>query len=154
MKNFLTKMWAFITGLWSKLDKIVDKYAPISYNVVNAIKTINESSVGDIIELIITRAIPGDADDVVVKLLRKQLKAILPKILLQMKIIQSIANIQDPNEQIKAICIAVNMSPDSTQNAYYHSWSALIFEALADKKVTWSESVHIMQYYFDNIYKK
>ena len=147
-------MWAFISRMWSKSDKIVDKYAPIAINVVEAIKKVNENSTGDIIELVITTAIPGTKDDVIVKLARKQLKVILPKILLQMNIVQSVSTIQDPNEQLKAILTAVNMSSDEAKNAYYHSFAALILQALADKKLTWAESVYIVQYYFDNIYKK
>ena len=147
-------MWAFIVKLFVKLDKIADKFAPIAINIVEAIKKVNESSTGDIIELIITTAIPGTKDDAIMRLVRKKLKDLLPKILLQMNIVQSISNISDPNEQLKAILIAINMSPDETKNAYYHSFAALILQAIADKKLTWSESVYIAQYYFDNIYKK
>lgn len=154
MKNFLTKMWAFISKMWSKLDKIANKFAPIAINVVEAIKKVNESSTGDIIEFIVTTAIPGTKDDAVMKLVRKKLKDLLPKILLQMNVVQSISKIQDPNEQLKAILAAINVSSDEAKNAYYHSFAALILQALADKKLTWGESVYIVQYYFDNIYKK
>lgn len=150
MKKFLSKMWAFITNLWNSLDGVVEKIVPIAINVVNAVKTVNENSTGDIIELVVTKAIPGKADDVIIAAARIRLKAILPKILLELNIIKSISSIKNPNDQLKAILSAINMSSDAAKNIYYHGLSALILESLADGKLTWSESVHIAQYYFDN----
>ena len=42
-------------------------------------KKVNEGTVGDVIEFIVTTAIPGNKDDIVVKALRGKLKLILPK---------------------------------------------------------------------------
>lgn len=154
MKQFLANMWAFIVGLFNSLDKLVDKFAPVAINIVEGIKKVNENTTGDIIEFVITAAIPGTKDDVIVKLLRKKLKECLPKIIQQMNIIQSISGIENQNEQLKAILAAINMSSDETKNAYYHSFAALILQSISDKKLTWAESVYIAQYYFDNIHKK
>lgn len=154
MKNILKKIWLFVVGLWNRLDEVVEKYAPVAINVVNAVKKVNESTTGDIIEALVTAVIPGKADDAFVKLLRAKLKEILPKVLLQLNLSKSIAEIQDPNEQLKAIITAINMSHDETKNAYYHSLCTMILQALSDGKLTWSESVQIAEYYYINIYKK
>ena len=76
-------------------------------------------------ETIVTAAIPGNKDDIVVKNLRAKLKEILPRIITQLTIINTIDEIEDENEKIKAILVAVNLSPDETKNALYHSFGAL-----------------------------
>ena len=154
LKVILAQIWAFLSGLFKKFDKFIDQFAPIAIKVVDAIKTVNESTTGDIIETILAAVIPGNADDKAIRVIRAKLKEILPKLLLQLNITQSIAAIENPNEQLKAIINAINMSPDEVKNMYYHVFSTKILEALSDGKLTWSESVHIAEYYYVHIYKK
>lgn len=154
MKKFLKKIWGFLVKLWNKADELVEKFTPIAIKVVDVLKTVNESTTGDIIELVLSRIIPGPADDAAIRLAREKLKVILPKVLLQLNLANAISQIADPNEQLKAILAAINMSSDETKNAYYHVLCSMILEALADGKLTWSESVQIAEYYYSNIYKK
>ena len=145
---------AFISSLWKRADKLVHQIAPIAISVVEAVKKVNESVTGDIIEHIIESIIPGVQDDVIIGLIRTKLKDVLPKLIIELNIANSIANIEDPNEQIKAIINAINISPDETKNTYYHVLCTKIVEALSDGKLTWSESIHITEFYYSNIYKK
>lgn len=145
---------AFISSLWKRADKLVHQIAPIAISVVEAVKKVNESVTGDIIEHIIESIIPGVQDDVIIGIIRTKLKDVLPKLIIELNIANSIANIEDPNEQIKAIINAINLSPDETKNTYYHVLCTKIVEALSDGKLTWSESIHIAEFYYSNIYKK
>lgn len=154
IKMLLATIIAFISSLWKRADKLVHQIAPIAINVVEAIKKVNESVSGDIIEHIIESIIPGVQDDVIIGLIRNKLKDVLPKLIIELNIANSIANIEDPNEQIKAIINAINLSPDETKNTYYHVLCTKIVEALSDGKLTWSESIHIAEFYYSNIYKK
>lgn len=154
LKLFFARMWAFLVNLFNKVDKLVEKVAPVAINIVEEIKKINESTTGDIIELILSKAIPGIKDDILIATIRARLKEILPKLLLQMNIANSISQIEDPNEQLKAIINAINMSPDETKNMYYHGLCTLILQSLSDGKLTWSESVQVAEYYYVHIYKK
>lgn len=154
LKTLLATIWAFVANLWKKIDQYVGLITPIAIRVVDALKSINESFTGDIIEMLISKAIPGTADDLLIRRIRVKLKTILPKILLQLNMAESIAGITDPNEQLKAIILKINMSSDEAKNAYYHSLSVMILQRLADGKLSWSESVQIAEYYYTNIYKK
>jgi len=153
-KLFLAQILDFIAGLWKKTTNEVKKITPISVNAVNVLKSVNDSFIGDIVETVIASIIPGKADDVFIKMLRERLRVILPKVILQLSIVDSIANTENINEQLKAIVLAINMSPNETKNIYYHSLCVLILEGLADGKLTFSESVQISEYYYTNIYKK
>lgn len=154
IKMLLATIIAFISSLWKRADKLVHQIAPIAISVVEAVKKVNESVTGDIIEHIIESIIPGVQDDVIIGIIRTKLKDVLPKLIIELNIANSIANIEDPNEQIKAIINAINLSPDETKNTYYHVLCTKIVEALSDGKLTWSESIHIAEFYYSNIYKK
>ena len=146
------KIKLFIVQLYSKADELIERIAPIAINVVEQIKTINESSTGDIIELIISKAIKGNADDLVIKTIREQLRKRLPEVLEIMRLSMNIAKVDDMNLQVKMILDAINMSPDAVKNAHYHSFCSLVIEKISDGNLTWGESVIIAQYYYDNIY--
>lgn len=154
LKIFIAQIWLFISGLWKKASDEVKQITPIAVNAVNVLKTINDSFTGDVIQTVLTSIIPGKADDAIINLVRLRLREILPKVIIQLNIANSISKIQDPNEQLKAIVVAINMSSDETKNIYYHSLCVLILQSLADGKLTWSESVQIAEYYYSNIYKK
>ena len=152
-KALFLKIKLFIVQLYSKADELIERIAPIAINVVEQIKTINESSTGDIIELIISKAIKGDADDLIIRNLRAKLREKLPEVLEIMRLSMNIAKVDDANLQVKMILDAINLSPDAVKNAHYHAFCSLVIEKISDGKLTWDESVIIAQYYYDNIYK-
>ena len=152
--KILKQIWSFLTRLFAKADKLVDRIAPPAIKIVNILKSVNESFTGDLIETLITKLIPGSADDVFIKALREKLRVVLPRIISALNISKSIAEIEDKNEQLKAIIVAINLSSDEAKNAYYHSLCSMIIEALSDGKLSWSESVQIAEYYYTNLYKK
>ena len=153
IKIILLKVKAFVLNIFDKADELVERIVPVAINVVEQIKTINESTTGDIIELIISKAIKGKADDLAIKAIREQLRKKLPEVLEIMRLSMNIAKVDDANLQVKMILDAINMSPDAVKNAHYHSFCSLVIEKISDGNLTWGESVIIAQYYYDNIYK-
>lgn len=154
VKLFFAKMWAYLVSLFTKVDSLVDQYAPIAIRVVEGLKEVNESFKGDLIEFVLKKVIPGDAEGPVIDAVRKKLKEYLPKLILQLKLASTVSQIKDPNDQLIAIVKAINFSPDETKNMFYHGLSTMILEALSDGKLTWSEAVHISEYYYTNIFQK
>ena len=152
-KSLFLKTKLFIIQIWDKADELVERIAPVAINVVEQIKNINESSTGVIIELIISKAIKGNADDLVIKTIREQLRKRLPEVLEIMRLSMNIAKVDDANLKVKLILDAINMSPDAVKNAHYHAFCSLVIEKISDGNLTWGESVIIAQYYYDNIYK-
>ena len=152
-KALFLKIKLFIVQLYSKADELIERIAPVAINVVEQIKTINESTTGDIIELIISRAIKGHAGDIAIKAIREQLRKKLPEVIEIMRLSMNIAKVDDANLQVKMILDAINMSPDAVKNAHYHTFCSLVIEKISDGNLTWGESVIIAQYYYDNIYR-
>ena len=153
IKALFLEIKLFVLNIWDKADELVDLIAPIAINVVEQIKQVNESTAGDVIELIISKAIKGNADNLIIRQVREQLRKRLPEVLEIMRLSMNIAKVDDKNLQVKMILDAINMSPDEIRNAYYHTFCVMILEKISDGKLTWSESVMIAEYYYNKIYK-
>ena len=153
IKALFAKVKLWILNIWDKADELIERIAPVAINVVEQIKTINESTTGDIIELIISKAIKGNADNLAIKAIREQLRKRLPEVIEIMRLSMNIAKVDDANLQVKMILDAINMSPDAVKNAHYHAFCSLVIEKISDGNLTWGESVIIAQYYYDNIYR-
>ena len=154
IKAIFYEVKAFVLTIYDKADKLVERIAPVAINVVEQIKTINETTTGDIIELIITKAIKGEADDLIIRNLRVKLKEKLPEVIEVMRLALNIAKVDDKNLQAKMVLDAINFSPDQVKNAHYHTFCSMLIESVSDGKLTWGESVILAQYVYDNIYNK
>jgi hypothetical protein len=139
-----------VSKLWRSLNGTVKQIVPIAINVVEAVKSVNESLQGDAIEFVLNQVLPDNGDEAL-KMLRLKLSELLPKILNNLVLISDISSIEDEQQKIKSIILAINFSDDTVKNAFYHSLSVLIIEALSDGQLTWSESVQIAEYYYKNI---
>lgn len=146
LANLIHKIWGFIKHLFDGLDEEVKKLLPIATGIVEKIKAFEDLGGGDII----TELIPGNVDNI----LNDRLKALLPKIILEMHLVGDIANETDRNKQLADILSAIKLSPDDMKNAKYHAFGALILHDLADGKLTWAESVEIIEYYYNNFVKQ
>ena len=154
LKQHFLKIKLFIIQIWDKADELVERIAPIAINVVEQIKQVNKTTAGDVIELIISKAIKGNADDLIIRQVREQLRKQLPEVLEIMRLSMNIAKVDDKNLQVKMILDAINMSPDAVKNAHYHTFCSLVLEKISDGKLTWSESVLLAEYYYNKIYIK
>ena len=150
----LKKLWAWVAKVFNGLNAKTKLLVPIAINIVQAIKDFELSQSADFIEFVVTTAIPGDADDKAVKKGRSIARVWLPKILLELQLIDSIANESDLNTQLQAILSQLRLSSDETQNIVYHGLSSLIIEKLSDGELSWSDAVAISEYYYKNIIKK
>jgi len=154
MKKFIARIWKTVKDLYNSLIGTSKKYIPIAINIVEAIKKVSDSPVDDIILSIVKAAIPGTADDVMIDKVKDTVEKWLPKILLELRLWQSVSNIENQNEQLQAILREINLSSDETKSIIYHGLAALILEKLSDGELSWSDSVAISEYYFKNIHKK
>ena len=154
IKIIFLEVKAFVLNIIDKADELVERIAPVAVKVVEQIKTINETTTGDIIELIITKAIKGEADDLIIRNLRVKLKEKLPEVIEVMRLALNIAKVDDKNLQAKMVLDAINFSPDQIKNAHYHTFCSMLIESISDGKLTWGESVILSQYVYDNLYKK
>ena len=148
--RILRAIGSIFNGLKSEVKKLV----PVAVAVVQGIKSAMDTPVDDILLAIIKTAIPGDADDILIDKIKKVVETWVPKVLLELRMVESIANIEDQNEQLKAILAELKLSSNETQNIVYHGLCSLILEKLSDGELSWSESIAVGEYYYKNIAKK
>jgi hypothetical protein len=137
-----------IASFYQSLKSETKRLVPVAINVIEGLKAVMDTPVDDVILEILKKAIPGTADDVLIDKIKGVVKEWLPKILLELKMVESVANIEDQNEQLKAILAQFKLSSDETKNIFYHGFASLILEKLSDGKLSWSDSIVIAEYFY------
>ena len=151
--TFAGRLIRKIASLFQSLKSETKRMVPIAIKVVEGVKLAMDSPVDDIVLSIIKGAITGIADDILIDKVKKVVEEWLPKILKELKMVEGVSNIENQNDQLKAILAEFKLSSDETKSIFYHGFCSLILEKLSDGKINWSESIIISEYYFVNIYK-
>lgn len=154
MKKILKKIWETIKNIYNHLIGDTQKYVPIAINIVEGMKKVMDTPVDDVVLEIIKVAIPGDADDKVIDKVKSVVETWVPKVLLELKIVNSIAGITDVNAQLQAILAEVKKLCPETQAILWHGFASLCIEKLSDGKITWSDGVALAEWFFQNVFKK
>lgn len=145
LTTFLTKIWAGVKNLFDGFPSEVKTAIHIGVIVTEAIKNFVDSPEADIL----TAIIPGSIDDDIKNLLRAK----LPAILTELKLADSCSSLTDP-AQITTCAIKVLQGLDGDiKNAFLHNISILVAQVAADGKLTWSDGVYILEWYYQNVDK-
>ncbi len=105
-------------------------------------KAITDSHLGDVL----TSIIPGTVDD---KIYAK-LKEFIPKAVSAIALADEFANIQDPNEKLRAILAKINVAPTEGKKVFYTGFARLFLECIADGDLSWVDSGRLADYYYEN----
>lgn len=151
IKKLFAKIVAFMKKLFSKAEDIVEEVIPVAVEAVNVAKKVVEGTGGDVIEFIAVTALPGSADNI--KKLRAKLVEVLPVVLLQLRMVDTIADIENPNEKFKAIIIWINNLGYKERSEKYTDFAAMLAEAMADGKLTFDEAWHLAKNLYDSLKK-
>ena len=154
MKKLISKLWNWIEGLFSKLESKVRKMTPIAVNIVEIVKNTVENQKFIALLEVIKFSIPGDADDKLIDKIMETVQKYIPKIALQLDIIQSISGLETVNEQMIAVVNALKQASDDQKSDYWHELAAFILRQLADGELTLGEAGAIVEYHYQNYVKK
>jgi hypothetical protein len=153
MKKLIRKIWKAVQKAYSKIVDSTRQYVPIAIEVVEALKRVMDSDVDDVVAEIIKRVIPGKADDLLIEKIKTTVELWLPKILLELRMVQGVAQQQDVNTQLKAILAELKLSSDESKAIVYHGLATLILEKLSDGELSFSDSAAIAEYYYRSAIK-
>ena len=145
LKSFLAKIWAEVKSLFDGLDSELKAAIHVAIVITENVKNFVDSSTADVL----TSIIPGDLDDKIKDLLRKQ----LPDILTKLKLVDSTLGLTDPNEITAAAIKVIQALDGDIKSAFLHDLSVLIAQVAADGKLTWGDAVHILQWYYEHQFK-
>jgi hypothetical protein len=145
LKTFITKIWGDIKALFEAIPVEMQNAVHIGVVVTENIKNFVDSPAADIL----TAIIPGDLDDEI----KNWLRAKLPVILTELRLADSCGNLTDP-QQITACAVKVLQCLDGdVKSAFLHSLSIFVAQTVSGGKLTWSDGVTILEWYYKNEYK-
>jgi hypothetical protein len=148
MKTFLKNLWDSVKKKFESIRYKTKKLVPVAIHVVEGLKEAMDNPASDVLLQIIKRAIPGTADDLLIDKITRVIREQLPRVLLDLKMMESVANMEDQNEQLKAVIAQLKLSSDQTKLIIYHGIASLILECLADGELSWSDCIAITEYYY------
>jgi hypothetical protein len=151
--TLLGKIFKAIASIFHGLRHEVKILIPIGINAVQALKTVMDSPVENVAEFVIKAAIPGEADDILIDKITAVIRKVLNTSLPGLQMMQSIADIDNKEDQLNAILAKLKLSSDDTKNIYFHGLASLIIKELSDGDLTWKESVVIGEYYYQHFVK-
>jgi hypothetical protein len=145
LQSFLTKIWGQVKALFDGIPSELKIAIHIGVLITENVKNFVDSPAADVL----TAIIPGDIDDKI----KDWLRAKLPTILTELKLADSCSGLTDPNA-ITACAIKVLQGLDGDiKSAFLHNLSILIAQVAADGKLTWSDGVYILEWYYQHEYK-
>ena len=144
--TFITKIWGQIKQLFDGAPAEIKTAIHIGVMVTENIKAFADSPYADVL----TSLIPGDIDDQVKQLL----KAKLPAILTELKLADSCSGLTDPQEVTKCAIKVLQGLDANIKSAFLHNLSIFIAQVAAGGKLTWGDGVMILEWYYQNEYKK
>lgn len=145
MKKVIQVIIAFVAKLIGQLPPILKKAVPIGITITDSIKNfdLKNPQVADIL----TAIIPGDLDDKIKAVLR----ASLPKIVVELRLVQATEGLTDPNEIMKAaITVLQQIDSDySIRPGFLNNLAIVISQVVADGKLDWNDAAYLIKYFFD-----
>jgi hypothetical protein len=160
ISKFFTKMFTWITGAAKTADTVYDsltdelkELVPIAVNIVQAIKTVVDSTTGTALKNSLVALCPSTAGDAAIEVSWTWLKDKgLPYLLSTLKVSSAILNITDKSKQLTAVLVALNVSESAAEE--YRILAAKSLAAISDGKLTFAEAFEIVQYYYTTYVKK
>lgn len=147
------KVWIWFKKLWSKLDDLSDKLIPLASAVVEGAKKAIEYKDFNMIVTVVKSLTPDVADAVIDKAVELA-KKYIPKIALQLEVIESLSDIEDVEEQMIAVFKKLEDISDEKWQRFCTGLAQEILVALADGKITWGEAGGFVEYYYRNYLKE
>jgi hypothetical protein len=151
-----------IATLFNNLKRDVKKALPLAVVVVNGVKDLvtnpTSGSIFDSVLDFVKKAIPGVLDDAIIDKVHLALHNTLPKLALNLTILNEIEAISDPvlkaeklNDALQNAIAQLNFSTDEAKRNFWDGLMKLVAVDISDGKITWEELSGLSKFVFDNI---
>lgn len=144
LSKLLKAIGKFFSRLWNGLLPELKKAIHVGVVITNAIKEFDTKNSG--VVDIITAIIPGNLDNKIVAKLREQ----LPKICIELKLVDATLGLTDPNEIVAAAVKAMQQLSGDYKSAFLNSFSIIVAQVAADGKLDWNDAAYLLKWYYDN----
>ena len=145
LKSFITRIWNTVRSLFNSFPLSLKTAVHIGVAVTENIKHFVDSPLEDVL----TAIIPGEVDNKI----REVLKNGIPIILTNLKLADECGLTKDPQEITKCAIKLLQNLEGEIKSAFLHNLSVLISQLAADGKLSWSDGVYIVEWYYQHQYK-
>jgi len=153
MKKILLRLWNFIMKIANKTSEEVKRLIPIATNVVQVVKVVMDNPAFDISAEVLKKLIPGEMDDMIIDRAVFLAKKYIPKIALQLEIINAIT--ENPNADLKVVFAKLQHSSPEKWQKFCSQLAQQVLIDMSDDKITWGEAgVYVELYYRTYIQKQ
>lgn len=142
LKSVLSKIVKHIENIFARIRPSLKKAIGVSVELVENVKKFVDSPAADVI----TAIIPGDADD----RMKQKIRKALPGILISLKLAQNCSELTDPDEIVRCAIKTIQSLDGDIRSGFLHSLSVLIAQVAADGRLSWSDGVFFVQWYYAN----
>ena len=150
----MKKLWNSIKKWFLKLNKFADKVVPVAVKATQAIKKAIDSGKIDSIANIIKDFAPAWGD-LLVDQVEKLLEKYIPKLALQLEIIEVVTDEEDPALQVKLVLEKISEGlPEEKRQKFLSQLAQQVAYDLADGKVTWGEAGAWVEIIYSELFKK
>lgn len=145
LKSVLGKIVGFIAKLFGAMPAEIKRAVHTGVVVVENLKTAIDSPFADIL----TALIPGGIDDLV----KDKIRQALPVFLVELKLFEGTLNLSDPEAICQAAIKYISQLDPVIKPGVLHRLAILIAQVAADGKLSWSDAVYVLEYYYKNEYQ-
>ncbi len=146
IKSFINSLWRAIQSVFNILPPALKTAIHIGVTVTENIKNFVDSPLADVL----TTVIPGDIDDKVMQILSTE----LPQLLSALKLADQCGESADSSQILKCAIQNLQNLDNNTKSAFLHNISVLITQLVADDKLSWSDGVCVVEWYYQKQFKK
>jgi hypothetical protein len=137
--NWIKKVFEKAKAFFTFADEKAKKLTKLAIKVTNAVKIVVDSPVDDILAEIAKRAIPGEADDILINNAMIAINKKLPVIINELVIVDTLLQVEDPVEKAKLILEKIKFASEDQKNQFYHNLASTLISQLSDGKFTFGE---------------
>ena len=145
MKKFFKEIWLWAVNFVTKNEEKAKKFAKVSITITNAVKTFIDSPLFDLGTLVLKKAIPGEADDILIDSFVEKAQDVLPKLIAQEAIVLGLLENSTIEEKANFVLSKIKFANDIDKDQFYHNLCIKLIVALSDGVVTYSEAVLIAE---------
>jgi hypothetical protein len=151
IKDFISKAWSAIAGWFSAKVETIPATVTVDEidNVINIVENIKKA-VNSPFAVLATTLIPGTIDDAI----RTKLADFLPKLLAGLTFAKDSNVTYNSETVLDELMKKIKFSDKEDQDALYHSMASRLLIIVSDGRVTWTEAIGAVEYYFKNIFLK
>ena len=138
----MSEIWERVRAFFSRIAPDMKKALHIGVVITDRLNHFVQSPGADIL----TELIKGDWDDKIKEALRVE----LPKIVVELKLAEKCSTLTDPNEIVACAIEELKQISGDYKSAFLHDLSILIAQIAADGKLSWSDGVYLLQWYYEH----